>query len=273
MYNNNGEIMFGFVYANKNGLSEENEKIYRAYYCGLCKQLKQFGASARLTLNFDMAFLALFLDAYENKTTDIIKGKCALHPKKPCWFFQNENLSYAAKMNILLTFYKLDDDVRDDKNAFAYAAKKVLEKNAKSIKEEYPENARAIVDAIDKLSSYEKADLHDFDKCASASGEMLGTIFDKDSNDKKLYEFGYSLGKAVYVMDACVDLKQDIKRERFNPMVEIPSREFQQILTIMLSETTNIYDTMNIQKYNQIIENILYSGIWEQFEIKQREKK
>ena len=75
------------------------------------------------------------------------------------------------------------------------------------------------------------------------------------------------------MLDACVDLKQDIKKERFNPMVEIPSKEFQQILTIMLSETTNIYGTMDITINNEIIENILYSGIWEKFELLKKEKK
>ena len=176
-------------------------------------------------------------------------------------------------MNILLTYYKFDDDVNDDKNMFAFCAKKILQKNTEKIKQEYPRKTSIICDALNELKEYERVDLHDFNKCADAFGKILAQIFDKEDNDKKLYNFGFSLGRAIYVLDACVDLKQDIKKERFNPMVEIPSREFQQILTIMLSETTDIYGTMDITTNNDIIENILYSGIWERFEISKSSNK
>lgn len=273
MYNSIGDIMFGFVCANKNALKKEAQDAYQAYYCGLCKTLKQFGVCSRLTLNFDMAFLALFLDAYKNEKCKMLYGKCAIHPKKPCLYFQNENLLYAAKMNVLLTYYKLDDDVEDEKSVPALLGKKLLQTKAEQIKQEYLHKANIICDALNELKGYEKADLHDFNKCADAFGKVLAPIFDKDDNDKKLYEFGFSLGRAIYVLDACIDLKQDIKKERFNPMVEIPSREFQQILTIMLSETADIYGTMDIKSNNEIIENVLYSGIWEKFELSKKEKK
>ena len=71
MYNNIGDIMFGYIYANKNALSKQAQDVYQAYYCGLCKTLKQFGAYSRLTLNFDMSFLALFLDAYKSEKCKI----------------------------------------------------------------------------------------------------------------------------------------------------------------------------------------------------------
>ena len=66
-------------------------------------------------------------------------------------------------------------------------------------------------------------------------------------------------------MDACVDLKKDVKKCRYNPMIEVSSQDFQQILTILLSDCTDIYDTMNIIQNKGIIENILFSGIWTRF--------
>ena len=41
----------------------------------------------------------------------------------------------------------------------------------------------------------------------------------------------------------------------------------------MLSEPANIYGTMDIKSNNEIIENVLYSGIWEKFELSKKEKK
>lgn len=53
--------MFGFVIANKEELSPEEEEIYRGYYCGLCRELSALaGFKGRLTLNFDMTFWRCF---------------------------------------------------------------------------------------------------------------------------------------------------------------------------------------------------------------------
>ena len=86
-----------------------------------------------------------------------------------------------------------------------------------------------------------------------------------NENDDILFEFGAALGKVIYIMDACVDVKKDIKKCRYNPMVEIRRENFQQILTILLSDCTAIYDKMNITKNKAIIENVLFSGIWQVF--------
>ena len=32
--------MFGYINVNRKELSKEDEEIYQAYYCGLCRQLK-----------------------------------------------------------------------------------------------------------------------------------------------------------------------------------------------------------------------------------------
>lgn len=263
--------MFGYVYANAEKLNSDEKELYHAYYCGLCKALKKFGQIKRLTLNFDLTFLALFLSSYFNENDGIIPGKCGFHPIKKCCFAENKFLDYAAKMNILLTYYKLDDDVRDDKSAFATVARNNLKSAAQTIIAEFDEKNKKIVGALNELNDLEQLGSHDFEKCASTFGTVMGTMFDVYENDEKLFDFGYSLGKVVYVMDACCDLKSDIKKQKFNPMVEIPSRDFQQILTIMLSETTEKYDIMNIQSNRGIIENILYSGIWNRY--CQKEKK
>lgn len=53
--------MFGHVEANLADLSEEEQKRYRAAYCGLCHTLgKRHGFLARFTLTYDLTFLSLF---------------------------------------------------------------------------------------------------------------------------------------------------------------------------------------------------------------------
>ena len=56
--------MFGYVIANKDIMTEEQEARYRACYCGLCRALqRRHGSLARLTLTYDMTFLILLLNS------------------------------------------------------------------------------------------------------------------------------------------------------------------------------------------------------------------
>ena len=43
---------------------------------------------------------------------------------------------------------------------------------------------------------------------------------------------------------------------------KVQVKNFQQILTVLLSDCTQYYDTMGIEKNKGIIEDVLYSGIW-----------
>ena len=54
--------MFGYVVVNKPEMKFKEFDVYHAYYCGLCKTLKNnYGLRAQAALNFDMNFLAIFL--------------------------------------------------------------------------------------------------------------------------------------------------------------------------------------------------------------------
>jgi len=63
--------MFGYVVANMEKLTDEEKQRYRAFYCGLCKTLgNRHGKISRITLNYDMAFLIIFLSAlYKTENT------------------------------------------------------------------------------------------------------------------------------------------------------------------------------------------------------------
>ena len=57
-----GDAMFGYINVNSQELSEENKQMYRSYYCGLCRSLRDFcGAKGQVLLNYDMTFLVVLL--------------------------------------------------------------------------------------------------------------------------------------------------------------------------------------------------------------------
>lgn len=262
--------MFGLVIADIGALNEENKKIYNSFYCGLCQTLgKNFNLRGKLTLNYDMTFLFLFLTSYFNEPVEEIKFRCGVHPLKEKTAYMNKYAQYSACMNILLTYYKLEDDWTDDKSAIANIGKRMLFSLKEKAQKQFPEKEEKIKDSLDRLYQVEKSDEHNPDIPAGIFGELMGELFDINNNDPKLYSFGVALGKVIYLMDACIDFKSDIKKCKYNPLIETETKNFQQILTILLGDCTRIYDTMDIVNNSEIIDNILFSGIWYQFRRKE----
>ena len=257
--------MFGFVTADIGVLTKEERKIYEGYYCGLCNALKSYGNVPRLILNYDMAFLYMFLSSYFNENEEKTVKRCVVHPVKPKNVYMNKYAEYASDISIILAYYKFEDDIIDENKTSAKNFKKMLERHFLVAESRHKDKCTKIKELLDKLYEIEKSDEHNADIPAKVFGEILGTVFDIKGNDAMLYDFGVALGKVIYIMDACVDVKKDIKKLQYNPMVEIRQEKFQQILTILLSDCTEIYGKMNIDKNKNLIDNILYSGIWQVF--------
>ena len=54
--------MFGYVTVNKPEIKFKDFDMYRSFYCGLCRELKErYGLSGQITLTYDMTFVILLL--------------------------------------------------------------------------------------------------------------------------------------------------------------------------------------------------------------------
>jgi cysteine desulfurase len=104
--------MFGYVVANMEKLTTEEKQHYRSYYCGLCRSLgKHHGTLGRITLNYDMTFLVLFLSALYKTDNKIETERCIIHPFKPQKFIQNEITDYAAEhLDCSVSYLPVDSD-------------------------------------------------------------------------------------------------------------------------------------------------------------------
>ena len=107
--------MFGYINVNRKELSKEDEEIYQAYYCGLCRQLKDTaGVKGQMLLNYDMAFLILLQTGLYELENEEITFNCVIHPTGRKLAYINEATAYAADMDILLSYHNFMDDYRDD---------------------------------------------------------------------------------------------------------------------------------------------------------------
>ena len=266
--------MFGYIAINKAEMKFRDFDIYHAYYCGLCKDLKErYGRSGQITLSYDMTFLIILLSGlYEPPAEDSIRN-CVAHPFQKHATRTNEITQYAADMNIVLSYYKCLDDWTDEHKKEAWINSRLLRSKVKQIEKTYPEKVKLIRDMLAQISSCEKANEQDLDKMAGLFGEIMAEIFvwKQDIWKDSLHRMGFFLGKFIYLMDAYEDIDDDIANACYNPFMRFREREdfddyCKQILTMMIAECSREFEKLPILTHAEILRNILYSGVWCRFE-------
>lgn len=213
--------MFGYVTPCEMELKLKDYEKFKAYYCGLCKSIKKnFGNLPRLTLNYDMTFLAILADAFNDEPSIFKKELCSRHPfKKRIILENNPSLDYAAFCNTSLAYYKLLDNIQDDhslkSNIYAFFLKGYINKAPEGLKE----HLKYIEKKLTELYLLEKnAGKKSLDEISHPFAELTAYIVSTVSADKKqdLYMLGYNLGKWIYIIDAFDDLEDDMKKGKFN---------------------------------------------------------
>ena len=122
--------MFGYVTIDKLELKVKDYYTYRAYYCGLCKTLKErHGRFGQMTLTYDMTFLILVLTSLYEKEPNTAKQRCLAHPASKHWMLWNQFSEYAADLNIALAYHNFLDGWSDEKKISGYAGARYLKKS------------------------------------------------------------------------------------------------------------------------------------------------
>ena len=263
--------MFGYVRINKMDLTFREYENYKGYYCGLCKYLKEnHGEISRIGLNYDITFLIVILSAIYKPKTNIFEEVCLVSPFKRKKKLINEITEYAASMNVLLTYYKLEDNLLDDKGVKDILAYNLYKSKLKMAHEKYPHKSKIIKEQMKLLNELEKNKEYNIDKVSNTFGELMGEIFayKKDKYEDDLRRIGFNIGKYIYILDAYEDLNKDYKKGRYNPFMEyINKREelkirVDRLISISLGLLASSIDRLNLQVNRGIIENIVYSGVY-----------
>ena len=227
--------MYGYIRPNQDELRIREYTEYRAYYCGLCKCLSaEYGEIARSVLSYDCTFIALLL---------------------------------AADMDVLLAYYKLEDDWRDDKNPAAVCAKAALGGAMKKAANRQPEMDRAISRGLKELGELEKANCSELDAPADAFARMMKSVglsapIENRGDRIALAHTLYHLGRWVYLIDAWDDRDKDKKKGSYNPFIasgaDKDRAEF--LLNCSLNEAINAYQLLNLLSHEGLLDNIILDG-------------
>ena len=273
--------MFGYVVMNKPEIKFKDFDLYRSFYCGLCRELKdRYGISGQISLTYDMTFVVILLSALYEPPTRKGTTRCIIHPVRKQPVRRNAVTGYAADMNVLLTYHKCRDDWEDEKKAMALGYSKVLQGKVRKLDKKYPEKSRRIQELLKELSEMEKAGEHDIDKMSGCFGRIMEEIlaWKSDVWETTLRKMGFYLGKFIYLLDAYDDVEEDVKNGNYNPFsgqykMETFDEQVRQLLIMMMAQTCREFEKLPIIKYTDILRNILYSGVWCRFEtIRSRRK-
>lgn len=262
--------MFGYVRANVADMTEVEKTRYRAFYCGLCRALKErHGQLGRLGLTYDMTFLTIFLSSLYEPEEERGEMRCVTHPAKPHGYVCNEVSAYAADMTIALTWHKCMDDWQDDGKRTRKAYADLLQKAYDRVKAQWPRQTRCIEESMAALSEVEQRRDASPDAAANCFGRLMAELFlmREDYWQNSLRSFGMALGRYVYLADAACDADKDKQSGSYNPVVLMGKQpeDMREYLMQSLGVASQAFEALPLVQDESILRNILYSGIWQSY--------
>lgn len=264
--------MFGFVAANMKELNQVQQDRYGGIYCGICLRIReQASRIARLGLSYDMAFLALLLMSLYEPEERSAPLRCGAHPLRKRTTYDNEYIRYAADMNVALAYYNFLDDWNDDRKRSAKWMASAFGKTLPDIEAKYPRQCKAIADCIANISGLERANCPNPDLPAHEFGYLLGEllVYREDFWADTLRQMGDALGRFIYLADAAVDYRTDEKKGKYNPFIAMGTGEdwqrWDEYLVLAMGRCTEFYEKLPLVQDKEILDNILYSGVWSNF--------
>ena len=265
--------MFGYIRIQKSELLVREYDAYKSVYCGLCKQMgRDYSVLSRFILSYDCTFYAVFLMSLRRSCGGFDKGRCRFNPLKKCDFCKCEDdaLSKAAALSVVLAYYKLEDNINDSgffKRLGCRMVRPFFSRWRKKALKRYPELDEY---ARDMMTAQEKAEQNPecgLDLAADPTATMLANVMaleaENEAQDRIYRQIGYGLGRFIYLIDAADDFNDDMKSGSFNPFRNTENRfeVMDNNLSQALAMVFDAYNLLNLVDFKGITDNIILKGL------------
>lgn len=268
--------MFGYLKPDKPYLYMKDDVLYRALYCGVCKSIGQnCGQIARFTLTYDIAFLSAICHNILGKDIKINKERCITHIIKKIPVAASDEISLMlADVNLILAYYKLIDDVLDEKKGGLKTA--VFKRAYKKAKKRLYSLDEYILNQTKILHKLEKENSDSVDMVADSSANILVEISKtvlKDKSNEYTDGFFYAVGKWIYLIDALDDYDKDVKsksfnvfynayrKDNFNALINDCKNEIIFIFNGIFYQISENFKNIEMQYNTDLVKNIVTRGI------------
>jgi len=265
--------VFGYLQIHKDELKVKEYEAYKSVYCGLCKQLgRDYGFMTRLILSYDCTFYAILLMSLKRSCTGFSDGRCKFNPLKKCKFADCKDNAYskASALSVISAYYKVVDDI-DDSGFFKRIALKIAKpffgRRQKKAARRFPEIEIIVSEMMKNQKAAENDELVTIDKAANPTAKMISDLAalegGNDLQKRVLSEFGYQIGRWVYLIDAADDYEKDKKSGNFNPFIkaDINDKDYiNSVLSQSLARAYDAYNLLDIIDFKPIIDNMMLYG-------------
>lgn len=249
--------------------------MYQSAYCGLCHAMgMRHGFWARFTLNYDLTLLAILLQTCQPEQTRTCH-RCPAHPlRKPKACLSGSGMEKAADLSMILTWHKMDDDVRDrgwlaglPYRWIRWWFAKAYHRAAQSC----PSFDLQVRHGLQRLGQLEAEKSQRLDEVAHQFACILSSAaqnWEDETQERILYQLFYHVGRWIYLMDAWDDLEEDEKSGRYNPLYQRfqgkakEEREYvATTCTHSIRLAANAARLLELGEWSSVIENILCVGM------------
>lgn len=266
--------MFGYIKPDTGDLKVREHELYKAAYCGLCRaQRKYTGLLSSLFLSYDFVFL-YFLRAEILSVPTTFKSRRASFFRRDmrnvaC---ENEQLVYCACAAAMLEYYKIKDDLHDERFLRRVASALLLPVVRHGLKKarkrmSLPEEELKL---LLKLQDEIETDPSCAPGRAAEPSSGIFALFSSYGIDDELLgmcakKIGSEVGIWLYLTDAADDLEADLKNRSFNPFAASPLRRDDLLFALdnhceraeLILRKLPVYDP----GYRAILMNILTRGL------------
>jgi hypothetical protein len=132
----------------------------------------------------------------------------------------------------------------------------------------YPRQCNAIDRCIRELGRLEKCRCDNPDLPAGCFGELMAElcVYEEDMWSDTLRQMGMALGRFIYLADAAVDYRSDLKKKSYNPFIAMGTGEdpkrWEEYLVLNMARCTEYFERLPLVQDKAILDNILYGGVW-----------
>lgn len=273
--------MFGYLKPYKPYLLVKDYELYKSVYCGLCKKLsEEYGMLAKMVLSYDCTCYALLAMGLKGKKERVTRKHCTCNPLKKCLYCVDgtDELSLTAAITVVTVYYKLEDDIKDSsfiKSIPSRLLKPIASSWRKRSLKKYPEVDKIVGELNENQHKAEQSKNPTIDESAEPTAIMMKKLMlllaNTDIEKAVFGEFGYFLGKWVYLMDAADDYEKDLKQGSFNPFVHtLKDKQLSQqeqneyinkTINVTASRAISAFNLMEINTFIGIADNLVNLGL------------
>jgi hypothetical protein len=216
--------MFGHI-----NLDFGNDRKFRIYKCSLCYALgKEYGITARLFTNYDMALCILVASSYGIEEVRVKRSICPALAINKILVNDQPVLRYAAALSILLVSEKVKDDIYDEGKRYPKKVMRWIESlrgKAVSVLKDIGFETGVMERAFETQRMLEKKGDIELLRLTESTATVMSEIYAHSATLTGIPEYktafrhiGYSLGQIVYLLDSIADYRHDLMRDTFNPL-------------------------------------------------------